>query len=614
MPEGFEYDFTHQNSSLKLRNRHFMLDGKPLTILSGSIHYFRVPMVYWKDRLLKLKAAGLNTVETYVAWNKHEERRGHFTMADNLDLRRFIKLSRDVGLYMILRPGPYICAEWDMGGLPSWLLHDPTMKMRTNHPPYMDAVRSYFRKLLPKVVDLQYSRGGPIIMVQVENEFGSYSDEVEHLQFIAQTLRANGIQELLVVSESREGVLRAPLPQALLTVNFQKASQGEVLLDLVRRSNPDVPLMVMEFWTGWFDHWDREHQVVGTERLMESLQYILTMQSSVNFYMFHGGTNFGFFAGANHFDKYRSDVTSYDYGALLTEAGDVTRKFKVIKTMLMDLVLKPQGIHSLPDPPPDVMKAAYGDVAMDFFLSWANLLRTVEPIRSKSVVAMEMLDINNNGGQAHGYIVYRHVLSTGGVVRFGAVHDRAQVLLNGIQVAVVNCTLESNRVHLPDVASPTTLDIMVENQGRVNYFSFKSNLLNNQRKGLVGDVLLSNTALQDWEIFPLEFNDTMLYRIEESPAWQPFVAQSGVPCMYRGKLRVDDTTPRDTFLNMKGWTKGVVFINGFNLGRYWKVGPQVTLYVPAPVLKSGVNEVLIFEEHSAGKTIRFQRNPVLHVD
>ncbi|XP_041373724.1 beta-galactosidase-1-like protein 2 isoform X2 [Gigantopelta aegis] len=601
------------NHYLTFKNRQFYLGGKPLTILSGAVHYFRSVPEYWKDRLLKVKACGLNTVETYVPWNVHEPVPGHFDFTGMLDIRKYIKLAQEVGLYVILRPGPYICSEWDFGGLPSWLLADPNMRVRTNYHGYQKAAKSYLSQLLSRVVDLQFSNGGPIIAVQVENEYGSYSNDTNHLTFLRDVLHKNGIIELLVTSDNLDGMNRAPFyKDALPMANFKSLENGLAIFEKIRKLDDNFPLMVLEFWTGWFDHWGHTHKGFEIEKYKSVLEGILHQKSSVNFYMFHGGTNFGFMAGANFFDDYKPDVTSYDYDALLSEDGNVTKKYLATRVMLMELVLKQQGIQSLPQVPPMTPKAGYGSVKVVEYLSWQDMLEAIDnTVLVDEPTWMEMLKFQSGFGQSYGFIVYQKQIARGDNLKLsGFVQDRAQILLDAQQVAMVTWSDRDPSVRIQNQKSLATLDIVVENLGRVNFVRFGSNRLNEQRKGINGTVYLDKSTLQKWKVLPLDFNKDYLSRISSSTHWQEFKSSRDKPRMYKTILKIDNE-PKDTFLYMKDWQKGVVFINGFNLGRYWDIGPQRTLYVPAPILKKGDNEVLIFEQHRSASEVRFQSTPIL---
>lgn len=603
--------------SLTFKGGKFFLKGKPLRILSGAMHYFRVMPEYWEDRMKKMKACGLNTLETYVSWNLHEETPGKFNFSRMLDIRQYILQAQMEGLYVILRPGPYICSEWDFGGLPGWLLKDRNMKVRSNYEGYKAAVERYFNTLIPMIADLQYSKGGPIIAVQIENEFGSYSSEVAHLMFLKQLLIKNGIQELLFVSDGivkqRNGLEIAKFyDQTLPTINFMKFPLGKPLMQQVRSASSDFPIMVMEFWAGWFDHWTKPHAFSSAKNLGADLQSLLEEGANVNFYMFHGGTNFGFTAGANWFNdsSYQPDVTSYDYVAPLSEAGDITPKYEIIRALLKKMVLEPQGIVQLPDPPKNSVKGNYGLVSMDKYQTLEDMIIPIKPVLSDLPVPMEMLDIHDGYGQNFGFILYRAFIPKGGKkLKFSApVQDRAQVMLNGMEIAVFSWHSKMWEIDLPvtKMSDENILDVLVENHGRVNYVHQGFNRFNEERKGISGNVLIDGQPVHKWKIYPLELKEPYIKSISENHKWLPFTNWAGnVATLYQGNLIIN-ATPRDTFINMQGWTKGNVFINGFNLGRYWKEGPQRTLYVPAPILKTGSNTIVVFELHKASHSVTFQ--------
>jgi beta-galactosidase len=573
----------------------FLLHNQPFRILSGAMHYFRVVPEYWRDRLEKMRAFGLNTVETYVAWNLHEPRPSEFHFDGLLDIVKFIETAAEVGLKVIVRPGPYICSEWDFGGLPFWLLKDPDMQVRCSYPPYLAAVDRFFDALLPRLMPLQSTRGGPVIAMQVENEYGSYGSDKVYLRHLADGMRSRGIDSFLFTSDGpRDGCLQGgTLPDVFKTVNF--AFDAKEHLAKLREYQPEGPLMVTEFWSGWFDHWGEEHHISedgsdSIQRSVETLDEILAAGASVNFYMFHGGTNFGFMNGANcDPEPFGADVTSYDYACPLSECGDPSPRFDAYRNILKKYVDIPSTFDLRPS-----TKRAYGPVTMTesagLFESFDALSR---PIVSLEPRPMEMYD------QDYGFILYRAKVSGPrmGVIRVRGLHDRAQVFVDG---ALVD-TLEretGNEYSALDSSSEARLDILVENMGRVN---FGPSLLD--RKGITGGVTINDQFQFGWETYPLPLNDLSKLKFG--------AAQMGtLPAFFRTNFNVDD--PADTFLALPGWKKGVVWLNGFNLGRYWERGPQKTLYVPAPLLKRGRNELVIFELHGTQNlSVEFQDKPNL---
>jgi beta-galactosidase len=573
----------------------FLLDGKPFRIISGAMHYFRVVPEYWRDRLEKMRAFGLNTVETYVAWNLHEPHPGEFHFDGMLDIVRFIETAADVGLKVIVRPGPYICSEWDFGGLPFWLLKDPTMQVRCVYPPYLAAVDRFFDALLPRLAPLQFKHGGPIIAMQVENEYGSYGNDKVYLRHLADGMRARGIDSFLFTSDGpRDGCLQGgTLPDVFKTVNF--AFDAMEAFAKLREYQPEGPLMVMEFWSGWFDHWGEEHHIsadgeASIERSVQTLDEILAAGASVNFYMFHGGSNFGFMNGAN-FDPeaYGADVTSYDYACPLDEAGDPSPRFAAYREVLKKYVDIPSA-----EIPPVSRKAGYGAVEMTESARLFESLGVLsQPRSSVTPDPMEMYD------QDYGFILYRTQLSgpCAGILRLRGLHDRALVFVDGVLIDTLDRETGNEYAAL-ETTGDAILEILVENMGRVN---FGASLLD--RKGITGGVTVNDQYQFGWEVFPLPLNDLSGLKFDSARA-------ADFPAFMRATFNVDD--PADTFLALPGWTKGAVWLNGFNLGRYWERGPQKTLYVPAPLLKRGKNELIVFELHGTQSLqVEFRDEPDL---
>jgi beta-galactosidase len=568
-------------SIFNIQASDFFLDGKPFRILSGAMHYFRVPRLYWEDRLHKARLMGLNTIETYVAWNLHEPRPGQFHFGGNLDVRAYIEAAAQEGLKVILRPGPYICSEWDFGGLPAWLLKDPGMRVRCAYPPYLAAVDRFFTALLPPLADLQVSRGGPIIMVQIENEYGSYGDDKTYLTHLRDSLQANGFEGLFFTSDGEAGryLEAGTLEGVHATVNF--GNYPERAFRRLREFQPKGPLMCTEFWNGWFDYWGFWHQKRSAARKAKIYERMLRAGASVNLYMWHGGTNFGFMNGANALgNRYLADVTSYDYDAPLSECGDLTEKYHALRKIIRKYALVPD--EPLPPPMP---RLDLGVVPVTGYISlWEALPSLAEPIRLSSPEPMETLDQN------YGFILYRTHLHGPkmGKLSIRGLHDRAQVFVDGKHVGILNRNRPGKKLALSLPSGSARLDILVENMGRVN---FGPQLMD--RKGILDGVLLGGHYLFDWEIFRLPLED--LSRL----VFSPVMAQPNYPAFFCARFQVDK--PLDTLLALPGWTKGVAWVNGFNLGRYWKIGPQRRLYVPAPLLREGENELVIFELYAAKK-------------
>ncbi|XP_064097722.1 beta-galactosidase-1-like protein 2 [Macrobrachium nipponense] len=613
----------------------FTLNNKEILILSGAFHYFRVHPSHWRDTLKKLRAAGLNTVETYVPWNLHEPRQGVYDFGDLgedmsafLDVRAFIQMAQEEDLLVILRPGPYICAEWEFGGMPSWLLRDHTMQVRTYYDGFRIPLQVYFDNLLPKLVDLQFTRGGPIIAVQIENEYGNFGypgmpHDKEYLEAIKETLTANGFSESLYFTSDTpvKGGDSGSLPGVLMTANFN--TNGEENLSLLKEMQPNRPLMVMEFWTGWFDHWLAPFHVrTSKQNFGDMLELILRHNSSVNMYMFIGGTSFGFMAGANTLDiwpHYAPETSTYDYDAPLSEAGDYGEKYAVAK----EVIARYNPLESVvthPEPPPQRVKASYPEVAISESLDFATLLSQQKSFETdEGPMSMELLPVNDNNGQSYGYVVYTtHANLTPNSslqIRYH-VRDMAQVLVDGVVVTKPYGGLldvssfgfwnaKDKSLDLPGQDKVAEVTIMVENLGRVNYgrpHKF------HQQKGLwEGPVLIDGVQIDQWVIHSMELKGGQVTNLT---GWVPFASPLETPAMYRGVLHLDGPA-EDTFLDMSGWNKGAVFINGFNLGRYWVEGPPRTLYLPAPLLKEGDNEIVAFEQYAPGPAFVFRDSPIL---
>uniref|UniRef100_A0A8C5XXQ3 Beta-galactosidase n=1 Tax=Microcebus murinus TaxID=30608 RepID=A0A8C5XXQ3_MICMU len=577
---------------------HFTLEGHKFLIFGGSIHYFRVPREYWRDRLLKLKACGFNTVTTYVPWNLHEPERGRFDFSGNLDLEAFVLTAAEIGLWVILRPGPYICSEVDLGGLPSWLLQDPGMRLRTTYQGFTKAVDLYFDHLMSRVVPLQYKHGGPIIAVQVENEYGSYDKDPAYMPYIKKALEDRGIVELLLTSDNKDGLSKGLIRGVLATVNLQSPQELPLLTSLLSRVQGIQPKMVMEYWTGWFDSWGDPHNILDSSEVLKTVSTIINAGSSINLYMFHGGTNFGFINGAMHFHEYKSDVTSYDYDAVLTEAGDYTAKYIKLRDFFGSLSGAP-----LPAPPDLLPKTTYEPMMPAFYLSlWDALKYMGEPIKSENPINMENLPVNEGNGQSFGYILYETTITSSGVLS-GLVRDRGQVFVNTVSIGFLDYKTMS--IEIPLVQGHTVLRILVENRGRVNY----GDNIDDQRKGLIGNLYLDDSPLEKFRIYSLDMKKSFFQRFGIDK-WSPLPEAPTFPAFFLGGLSVGPS-PSDTFLKLEGWEKGVVFINGQNLGRYWNIGPQKTLYLPGPWLDKGINQVIIFEETMAGPMVQSTETPHL---
>ncbi|XP_062053641.1 beta-galactosidase-1-like protein 3 [Lepus europaeus] len=577
---------------------HFTLNGRKFRIFGGSIHYFRVPREYWRDRLLKLKACGFNTVSTYIPWNLHEQKRGKFDFSGNLDLEAFVRMAEVIGLWVILRPGPYICGEIDLGGLPSWLLQDSKSRMRTTDKGFVEAVDRYFDHLVPRMAPLQYHQGGPVIAFQVENEYGAYDKDKHYMPYILEALLKRGIVELLLTSDLLGHATKGYVKGALATVNIRKPSR-KVSKELSQLQG-NKPILVMELWIGWYDYWGAEkHFVRNTRDVEHTVAEFIKYNISFNAYMFHGGTNFGFMNGAIFkSDVYRSIVTSYDYDAVLTEAGDYTEKYFILRKILGSISGIP--LPPLPDPTP---KSVYADVSLSHYLPlWEVLQYLHEPIKLSIPVSMENLPINNGSGQSFGFILYETPICSGGRLHAHAA-DVAQVFVNDTIIGFLN--ENSRNVDIPTFTGCQLLRILVENQGRLVFTS----RIQHEQKGLTDSVSLNKVTLKGYTIYSLDMKMDFFDRLR-SATWRPITGSYEGPAFYRGTLRAGPS-PKDTFVSLPDWNYGFVFINGRNLGRYWSIGPQRTLYLPGVWLRPEDNEIIVFEKMMNGLFIQFTDEPKL---
>ena len=550
----------------------FSLDGKPMTILSGAIHYFRTHPDQWRDRLEKLKDCGFNTVETYTPWNLHEKTPGKFDFTGMLDIGRFLDLAADVGLYAIVRPGPFICAEWEFGGMPADLLTDDDLRLRCRDARFIERQARYLQALLAHVVPRQVTRGGNVIMLQVENEYGSFGDDKVYMRKMRDVYLENGVDVPLFTSDGpvafylRSGTVEG----TLATGNFggHVAENAAQLKSLV----PEGPHMCTEYWCGWFDHWGEPHHVRDAADAADTFAQLLDSGCSVNVYMFHGGTNFGFMNGANFQERYEPTTTSYDYDAILSESGDLTAKFFAFRRVIEERfgALPPVRVKNSE-------KRAYGKVALDGCLPLAETLGA--PIESAAPVDMEKL------GQSYGYTLYRASFESFGedvTLRVFNVRDRAIVFVDGVRVGVLYRRDGGERLAVGGLsAGRHTVELLNENMGRVTY-----GVHLRDPKGIDG-VAVNDRYIFGWENYPLPME-----RLGEL-SFGPYRA-CAAPAFYAGSFEVDE--PADTFLDVTGFGKGFAVINGFNLGRFWPdEGPQKRLYVPAPVLRRGRNDIRLFE-------------------
>lgn len=582
-------------SRFEIRGR-FYLDGEPFKIISGSIHYFRVVPEYWRDRLEKLRAMGCSAVETYIPWNFHEPKRGEFLFEGRRDIAAFLKTAQELGLWAIVRPSPYICAEWEFGGLPAWLLAEDGMRLRSTYPPFLEAVREYDSRLFKVLTPLQIDNGGPVLMMQVENEYGAFGDEKAYLEFLRDEMRRDGVTVPLVTSDGpwMDYLEAGSVEGAHPTVNF--GSKAPVQLEVLKKHlKAGGPVMAMEFWPGWFDAWgDDRHHTSDVEENARDLDAILS-QGSVNLYMFHGGTNFGFMNGSNYYGRLAPDVTSYDYDAPLSEDGEITPKYRAFQRVIARYAEIPPEVFST-----GIEKRSYGRQEVSGRVSLFSALEDLSsPTESPWPLPMEKL------GQSYGYTLYRSAVRKETPVeklRLLGTNDRAQIFLDRRPFLTLYDQELEKEYEIPGPGrSFSQLDILVENMGRVNY----GPKLEEQSKGIRGPVLLNGHGHAGWKMYPLEIDASMLEKLDFTGEYQ-----QGAPAFYRIVFSAEK--PGDTFLDLSGWGKGCALLNGFNLGRFWEKGPQKRLYVPAPLLRQGKNELILFEtEGKAADYVTFEAEPKL---
>nr|CAD7444512.1 unnamed protein product [Timema bartmani] len=571
---------TTREFRIDYENDQFLLDGESFRYVSGSLHYFRVPRVYWRDRLRKLRAAGLNAVCTYVEWSQHEPSPGVYNFTGELDIIHFFQLAQEEGLHVILRPGPYICAEREMGGFPPWLLTlHPEMKLRSSDSNYQAHVQSWLNSLMTLVQPQLYGNGGPIILVQVENEYGSYfACDYDHTSWLRDQFSSYvGMDAVLFTTDGAgDGYLQCgKIDGVFATVDFGSGTNVSAAFHAMRNHQAHGPLVNNEFYPGWLSHWDEAYQTVGTNQVTKTLDEILATNASVNLYMFFGGTNFGFMSGANYGSKYEPQLTSYDYDAPLTEAGDPTDKYFAIREVVGRYLPLPD--LALPE---ITAKGEYGVVHM---FPVVSLLDDEVKSGLGTPTVIETYPLTFEAlGQSYGFVLYETMVpsDTGdpSLLDVNTIGDRALVFLDKVHKGVLSRSRNITTLSLITKVNQT-LQILVENQGRINYGSRI-----NDTKGLLSNVTLDDSKLTQWTMTGFPLSSISWLQEQNTKNLSETLL---LPAFYRGEFQLPENNnlTLDTYLDPTGWDKGVAFINGYNLGRYWpRAGPQVTLYVPGSFL------------------------------
>ncbi|MFC7788370.1 beta-galactosidase [Microbacterium sp. MAHUQ-60] len=567
----------------------FLLDGEPHRIISGAMHYPRVHPDLWRDRIRKARLMGLNAIETYVAWNAHEPVKGQWRQDGDVDLGRFLDIVAEEGMHAIVRPGPYVCAEWHNGGLPTWLTADKSMKLRSSDPAYLAEVTSYLEKVNAIIAPRQVDRGGSVILVQIENEYGAYGADKDYLEALIRVTRDGGITvPLTQVDQPIPHMLEnGAHPELHKTGSF--GGRIDERLATLREYQPTGPLMCMEFWCGWFDHWGEKHHTTAFADSAADLDRLLSAGASVNIYMVHGGTNFGLTAGANDSGRYLPMVTSYDYDSPITESGDLTEKFHAYR----EVIAKHAPVPDLPitepvDAPTPQAELEAVAAPLDLVATDHGAFATpptMDELGSDVVLAEYTTD------------------AVGAGVLEAEVRDYAWVQRDGLDIGRLQRTIGDASL---TIGEGRALRLLVEETGRVNYDQKIG-----EAKGLIGVPLLDGTALEGpWRVRTFDVAALGAAVSEAAEATPVATGRAAGPVGLRGSFDLDE--PADLFLDTAGWGKGYAWVNGFFLGRYWRRGPQRTLYVPGPATRTGRNEVVIVElEAVTDATARFLARPDL---
>lgn len=601
-----------QKNTFEIKDGHFYRNGKVVPILSGEMHYSRIPHQYWRHRLQMMKGMGLNTVATYVFWNWHETEPGKWDFSGDKNLAEYIRIADEEGMMVILRPGPYVCAEWEFGGYPWWLQNVPGMEVRRDNEEFLKHTKAYIERLYQEVGDLQCTKGGPIIMVQCENEFGSYVAQrkditlEEHRAYnakIKQQLIDAGFDVPLFTSDGSWLFEGGSTKGALPTANGE--SDIENLKKVVNQYHDGKgPYMVAEFYPGWLSHWAEPFPQVSASDIARQTEAYLKNDVSFNFYMVHGGTNFGFTSGANY-DKKRDiqpDMTSYDYDAPISEAGWTTPKYDSIRN-----VIKKYVKYEVPNPPARIPVIEIPSIKLNKVTDLLAYADKMQPVTSNEPMTFEQLN------QGYGYVLYtRHFNQPiSGTLEIPGLRDYAVVYIDGEKAGVLNRNTQTYSMEI-DVPFNATLQILVENMGRINYGS----LITENNKGIISPITIAGKKITGgWNMYKLPMDQAPDCDKMGSCTYMNSTAQGAklkdCPVVYEGTFTLDKTG--DTFINMEEWGKGIVFVNGKNLGRYWQVGPQQTLYLPGAWLKEGENKIVIFEQlNESPKTeIKTIKTPIL---
>ncbi len=564
--------------SFVLGTSEFILDGKPFQIIGGEIHPARIPAEYWRHRIRMAKAMGCNTIAAYLFWNYHEPSEGVYDFSSgNHNIRKFIELVQEEGMWLILRPGPYVCAEWDLGGIPPYLLRIPDIKLRCMDPRYMQAAERYMSKLATEIKPFLITKGGPILMLQVENEYGSFGNDRNYMVRLRQIWTENGIDTPFFTGD---GPTTYMLEAGSLPGCAVGLDSGSSLRDfeLANKMNPGVPVFSSETYPGWLTHWGEKWARTDTSGILKEVKFLMDNKKSFNLYVIHGGTNFGFTAGANSGGKgYEPDITSYDYDAPINEQGNATPKYYALRKLIGSYLPKGQKLPPVPDPVPAIeIPAVKMEALTSILVNIGNPLSSVQP---KPMEAY---------GQDYGFILYRTKLigHKKGRLTVTDIHDYAIVFLDGKYIGKLDRREGLNTITLPtsNSANPV-LDILVEAMGRINFAQYLID-----RKGITDRVTLNGMTLMNWDVYNLPMEEKYITSLINTG---PMNQEPGI--FFKGYFNLEKSG--DTFIDLTNYQKGVVWINGHNLGRFWNIGPQKRLYCPASWLKTGGNEIVVLDLH-----------------
>ncbi|MGF6847625.1 beta-galactosidase [Chitinophaga sp. W3I9] len=564
--------------SFALSKTDFMLDGKPFQMISGEMHPARIPHEYWRHRIQMAKAMGCNTIAAYVFWNYHEPVKGQFDFSTgNHNIAEFIKIAQEEGMWVLLRPGPYVCAEWEFGGLPPYLLQTPDIKVRCMDPRYIAAVSTYVDRLAAEIKPLLVTNGGPVVMVQIENEYGSYGNDKEYLNTLKDMWVKNGINVPFYTADGATAYMLEAGGVEGAAIGLDSGG-SEADFAAAKKQNPNVPAFSSESYPGWLTHWGEQWQRPGIDGISKEVKFLMDTKRSFNLYVIHGGTNFGYTAGANSGGKgYEPDVTSYDYDAPINEQGNATPKYQALRQLIGSYLPKGKKLPAIPKPVPAITIPEFN--LTPFTSVWDHL---PQPVKSPQPKPFEAY------GQDYGFMVYKTTLigHKSGKLSVKDLHDYATVFLNGKYIGKIDRRLGEKTIDLPvsDVKDPV-LEILVEGMGRIN---FAEALID--RKGITDRVVLNGMTLMNWEVYSLPMTEKF---VQELSASSGNAAKPGQ--FFKATFNLDK--PGDTYIDMSGYKKGIVWVNGHNLGRYWEIGPQKNLYCPAPWLKKGANEIVVFDLH-----------------